>query len=137
MITSMAVLENNYELQRIPTNKSNKSNKSRHSKDGKEDDHPVVIMDAPAPAVVNPDDSDDSDVEEAADDHAFDHPSTYQAQTWVWVPKDPLGLSELMTKELRDAGIDASDVGAFMDEKGVVEVRRNPPDEEWSGGHDA
>jgi hypothetical protein len=27
--------------------------------------------------------------------------------------------------------LDASDTGAVMDDKGVVEVTRNPPDEEW------
>lgn len=34
------------------------------------------------------------------------------------------------------AGIKASDLGAFIDRKGNVEVTRNPPDEEWTGGHD-
>ncbi|KAH6914205.1 DUF221 family protein [Coprinopsis sp. MPI-PUGE-AT-0042] len=115
------------------SNKSDKSNKSNKSRK----DTPHIVFDPAAPAVSHSsDESGDSD-EEAADDHAFDHPSTYEQQKWVWIPKDPLGLSELLAKELRDAGVDASDVGALMDEKGVVEVKRNPPDEEWTGGHDA
>ena len=77
------------------------------------------------------------DLDRDFDIHGFDHPSTYAEQPWIWIPKDVLGLSDILAKELRDAGVDASDVGAFMDEKGVVEVRRNPPDEEWAGGHDA
>lgn len=117
----------------VHSQKSHKSDKSNKSKK----DGPHIAFDPAAPAVSSTDnDSDDSD-EEAADEHAFDHPATYEAQKWVWIPKDPLGLSELLAKELRDAGVDASDVGAFMDEKGVVEVRRNPPDEDWTGGHDA
>ena len=91
------------------------------------------VFDPAAPAV---EDSDSSDDEEDLGDHAFDHPSTYVNQPWIWLPKDSLGLSELLVSELKEAGIDASDVGATMDEEGVVEVSRNPPDEEWSGGHD-
>ncbi|CAA7259132.1 unnamed protein product [Cyclocybe aegerita] len=89
----------------------------------------VPVFDEAAPAL------DDSD-EEEQDEHAFDHPSTYVDQSCVWLPKDPLGLSEFLVNELKAAGIDASDVGASIDEKGVVEVTRNPPDEEWTGGHD-
>ncbi len=91
------------------------------------------VFDPAAPAV---EDSDSSDDEEDDGDHAFDHPSTYVNQPWIWLPKDSLGLSELLVGELKEAGIDASDVGATMDEEGMVEVSRNPPDEEWSGGHD-
>jgi len=82
-------------------------------------EHPV--FDAPAPALEDS----DSD-EEDENDHAFDHPSTYVDQPWIWLPKDPLGLSEVLVSELKAAGVDASDVGAIMDKKGVVEVTRNP-----------
>lgn len=74
--------------------------------------------------------------EEDLDDHAFDHPSTYVEQQWIWVPKDRLGLSKVIIQELKDAGVEASDDGATMDKKGVVEVTRNPPDEVWDDGHD-
>ncbi|KAF5364658.1 hypothetical protein D9758_005530 [Tetrapyrgos nigripes] len=73
--------------------------------------------------------------EEDLDDHAFDHPSTYVEQRWIWVPKDRLGLSKVIIQELKDAGVEASDDGATMDKKGVVEVTRNPPDEVWEDGH--
>ncbi|KAK7031452.1 hypothetical protein R3P38DRAFT_2923651 [Favolaschia claudopus] len=95
-------------------------------------------FDAPAPAVESLSDDDvASDEEEEQDDHAFDHPSTYIKQPWIWIPEDKLlGLSRLLVDDLHAAGIDASDVGAVMDKKGIVEVTRNPPDEDWSGGHD-
>jgi len=90
------------------------------------------MFDPATPAARNSDSEDEDDENE----HAFDHPSTYVDQAWIWIPKDPLGLSEILTRDLKEAGVDASDVGANMDEKGVVEVTRNPPDEDWSGGHD-
>jgi calcium permeable stress-gated cation channel len=71
------------------------------------------------------------------DTHGFDHPSTYEPQHWIWLPKDPLGLSRVLLGELHGAGVEASDEGAEMDEKGNVEVYRGPPDQDWSGGHDA
>lgn len=94
-------------------------------------------FDAAAPAVTASDDEDDEeDEEDDHDEHAFDHPSTYVDQPWIWLPRDQLGLSELLAADLKAAGVDASDVGASMDGKGIVEVTRNPPDEEWLGGHD-
>jgi hypothetical protein len=95
-------------------------------------------FDPPAAAGVDLSDEDvSSDEEEEQDDHAFDHPSTYVEQQWIWIPKDRLGLSKLLVNDLHAVGVDASDVGAGMDEKGIVEVTRNPPDEEWDGGHDS
>ncbi|TRM61311.1 phosphate metabolism protein-domain-containing protein [Schizophyllum amplum] len=70
------------------------------------------------------------------EEHAFDHPALHEPQPWIWVPRDPLGLSGLLVGELTSAGVEASDVGAVMNEKGVVDVSRGPPDEEWKGGHD-
>ena len=71
------------------------------------------------------------------DVHGFDHPSTYAPQPWIWVPRDALGLSAVLVREYRAAGVDADDEGAEMDCKGGVEVSRGPPDEEWAGGCDA
>ncbi|KAG6886294.1 hypothetical protein C0993_006704 [Termitomyces sp. T159_Od127] len=78
---------------------------------------------------------DESD-EEDDDDHAFDHPSTYVEQPWIWIPADKLGFSVILKGDLTSAGVNADDLGAFMDWKGTVDVKRNPPDEEWQGGHD-
>ena len=75
----------------------------------------------------------DADYDDA---HAFDHPALSEPQPWIWVPRDPLGLSGLLVSELTSAGVEASDVGAVMSEKGVVDVSRGPPDEEWNGGND-
>ncbi|KIO24905.1 hypothetical protein M407DRAFT_15343 [Tulasnella calospora MUT 4182] len=80
----------------------------------------------------NSDDDDEDDIE----DNAFNHPSTYKPTPIIWIPKDDLGLSVLLVEELTLAGVSASDVGAFINENGDVDVSRNPPDEEWTGGHD-
>ncbi|KAF8637999.1 hypothetical protein AX16_010631 [Volvariella volvacea WC 439] len=121
-----------YELRRMDSNVSLKSKASKSSKSSKSKfQMRIPVIDAAAP---RPDD--DSDDEESDDEHAFDHPSTYRDQPWVWIPQDPLGLSKLLTSELNEAGVMASDMGAIMDVKGIVEVTRNPPDKEWTGGHD-
>jgi len=71
------------------------------------------------------------------DQYGFDHPSTYTPQPWIWIPKDSLGLSKFFVQDFKKSGVEASDQGAKMDGKGEVEVQRGPPDEEWTGGHDA
>ena len=126
------------ELQPLSRAKSSDSHVSSHSKKSeKQGKKPKVLLDQAAPKIKIENDGDSDGEEEDDGAHAFDHPSTYQEQPWIWIPKDILGLSEVLAQDLRDAGVEASDIGAFMDEKGVVEVRRNPPDEEWAGGHDA
>ncbi|KAF8917993.1 hypothetical protein CPB85DRAFT_1284409 [Mucidula mucida] len=123
--------------------KSKKSNKSKVTAAGSKQssrrssiasDRPDIAP--PAAAGVDLSDEEDGDDEADFDEHAFDHPSTYEEQKWIWIPHDTLGLSEMLVQDLKDVGVDASDEGANMDEKGVVEVTRNPPDEEWAGGHD-
>jgi hypothetical protein len=118
------------ELYRALTNASKSSRSSKSSKEKTR--HPV--FDPAAPAAKN-DDSDSGDDSEF-DDHGFDHPSTYADQPWIWLPKDDLGLSQVLVEELKSSGVDASDEGSSMDRKGTVEVSRNPPDEAWTGGHD-
>ncbi len=68
--------------------------------------------------------------------HSFNHPSTYKEAPIIWIPRDGLGMSKLLVKELIAVGVKASDVGAFMDERGNVNVLRNPPDQQWVGGND-
>ncbi|QRV93773.1 tranport-associated late exocytosis protein [Ceratobasidium sp. AG-Ba] len=111
--------------------KSNKSNKSQTKQERK-------LSIAPAAPALKTSMKSDSDSEDDSDldDFAFDHPSTYKDAPWIWIPKDKLGISDVLVKELHEAKVEASDEGAFMDEKGVVEVKRNPPDEAWSGGLD-
>ncbi|KAJ7495963.1 DUF221 family protein [Mycena galericulata] len=95
------------------------------------------VMDRPAAGGDLSEDDDESSDEELEDDeHAFAHPSAYVGQPWIWISRDRLGLSRLLVGDLRASGVDASDVGAVMDERGVVEVTRNPPDEQWYGGED-
>jgi len=118
------------------TSKASKaSKKSKGSKKGKDKDAKWpkhAVFDPAAQALM-----DDSDEEDDDDVHAFDHPSTYVDQPWIWIPKDQIGLSSFLVKELQDAGVSASDLGAEIREDGIVEVSRNPPDEDWSGGHDS
>lgn len=95
---------------------------------------PLPSSDLPPSTLVN---EDEEDIDKDFDEFGFDHPSTYTAQPWIWIPKDELGLSEMFVRDLQAAGVEASNVGATMDKKGSVEVQRNPPDEEWVGGHDA
>ena len=89
---------------------------------------------------ANPDEGDDEDPvpqdEADFDEHAFDHPATYKPQPCIWIPRDNLGLSAVLLKDLKSMEIDASDEGAVMDDKGIVEVLRCPPDEEWLEGID-
>jgi calcium permeable stress-gated cation channel len=95
---------------------------------------PRIPLHAPASSVVE-ESEEDSDWD--FDDYGFDHPSSYADQPWIWIPKDELGLSEMLVAELREGGVDASDRGSFMDSYGHVEATRNPPDEALTGGHDA
>lgn len=128
------------ELYRQPSNASNASKKSNettssHGSRGSVDsDRPVIAPAAAAAVDLSDDEGDDEEAE--FDEHAFDHPSTYVEQPWIWIPRDVLGLSEMLVNDLKNVGVDASDIGASMDGKGVVEVTRNPPDEAWEGGHD-
>lgn len=109
---------------------------SQKSAESEESEESVAVrMDPPAPAELDLSD-DDGDDEAEQDEHAFDHPSTYVEQPWIWIPKDTLGLCEVLVQELKDAGVESSSLGATMDEHGIVEVSRNPPEEEWLGGHD-
>jgi hypothetical protein len=89
-----------------------------------------------APAAPGLRAAEEEDEEEEFEEHAFDHPSTYADQAWIWLPHDLLGFSELMAEDLRAVGVEASDLGATLDMNGTVEVSRNPPDEDWAGGHD-
>ncbi|KAJ7085862.1 DUF221 family protein [Mycena crocata] len=118
---------------------SKKSNASSKKSNASSKKSAPPVFDPPAPAGVDlsdEDDSSDDGDDDDDDEHAFDHPSTYVEQPWIWMPKDQLGLSQILVDDLHAVGVDASDVGAVMDAKGVVEVTRNPPDEDWSGGHD-
>jgi hypothetical protein len=118
-----------HEMLDLVRHSSKKSTDSKESK--KSDKGKMHVVIAPAAAALVDSDSDDED---DGDDHAFDHPSTYVHQPWIWIPKDTLGLSEALVMDLKKSGVEASSVGAVMDEKGVVTVSRNPPDEDWHGG---
>jgi hypothetical protein len=125
-------LKGGSKLRRMKSFASQTSQVSKVNEKEDEDEwveRPILV---PAPALMV-----DSDEEYEDDVHAFDHPSMYVDQPWIWIPKDPLGLSTFLVQELVDAGVSASDLGAEMREDGIVEVTRNPPDEDWSGGHDA
>jgi hypothetical protein len=129
--TAEVVRKSSVDSQR--SNSSRKSVKSKGSVESKRSRVPEFA--APAAALSSDEDSNEGD-DSTDDEHAFDHPSLYRDQPWIWMPKDTLGLSEVLVKEFKEAGVGASDIGAVMDSEGIVEVSRNPPDEDWSGGHD-
>ncbi|KIK66859.1 hypothetical protein GYMLUDRAFT_37938 [Collybiopsis luxurians FD-317 M1] len=92
---------------------------------------------APSPPLPNLDTSEvsSSSLQDSLDEHAFDHPSTYAEQPYIWIPRDPLGLSRVLVEYLEGAGVRASDEGAVMDVKGVVEVTKAPPESTGAGSY--
>jgi hypothetical protein len=134
--------QNEHPLERKASNASTASSKSGKSTKSKKEEKPKFpTFDPPAAALRQ--DEEDEDAEEYFEEHAFDHPSTcvssdvnfnsvlmavnsYVEQVWIWVPKDPLGFSEVIVEDLKASGIDASDLGASMDESGTVEVSACP-----------
>jgi len=79
------------------------------------------------------DDSDDYD--DDLEENAFNHPSTYQDQPWIWIPQWEAHpeISAQLVEDIKAVGVEASDLGAAIDDHGTVWVRRNPPDEDWDG----
>lgn len=99
----------------------------------------ALVFDAPAPKIKVDRDGDgdlDTESEDDLDDHAFDHPSTYQDQPWIWIPQWEAHprLSKQLVDDITSLGVDASDVGAIIEDNGTITVRRSPPDEVWEGG---
>ncbi|KAG8834258.1 hypothetical protein FRC17_009267 [Serendipita sp. 399] len=95
----------------------------------------AIKIDVAAKAVRDADGDGDDDSDDDLEEHAFDHPSTYQPQRWVWIPRwERFPLSEELVKDMKGHSIDASDLGANIDDAGGVTVTRGPPDEDWSGG---
>ena len=92
----------------------------------------MIKIDAPAKALVD----DDSDLDDDLEDNAFNHPSMWEPQRFIWLPQWEAfpALSEELVKELMESKVDASDLGAVIDNGGNVKVMRGPPDEDWSGG---
>lgn len=73
-------------------------------------------------------DSDDSGVEK----QDFTHPALSPARV-VWLPRDTMGIEREEAGDLRARGIEVSSEGAFMNEKGTVDVDLPPPGEEPAG----
>lgn len=107
-----------------------------------------VTVEAPSKALTSPkngkqsfglhertdgDDSDDYD--DDLEENAFNHPSTYQDQPWIWIPQWEAHpeISAQLIKDIKASGVEASDLGAIIDDNGTVWVKRNPPDEDWDG----
>jgi hypothetical protein len=107
-----------------------------------------VTVDAPSKALTSPKNgklsaglhgrSDGYDSDEYDDDleeNAFNHPSTYQDQPWIWIPQWEAHpeISAQLIRDIKAGDVEASDLGAIIDDHGTVWVKRNPPDEDWNG----
>ncbi|CUA72941.1 Phosphate metabolism protein 7 [Saccharomyces cerevisiae S288c] [Rhizoctonia solani] len=125
-------------LTRTNTKDSHDSARSKRSNKSKKTNQDELQIAPAAPAQKTSITGDDASSEDDSDldDFAFDHPNTYKDAPWIWIPKDTLGISAVLLKELHAAKVEASDSGSKMDEKGLVTVSRSPPDEAWSGGLD-
>ena len=58
----------------------------------------------------------------------FTHPALHPARI-VWIPQDTLGLGAEEARDIRSRGIDVTTRGAYMNEKGTVDVDTYPPGE--------
>jgi hypothetical protein len=68
--------------------------------------------------------------ENSYDADAYMHPALNSQAPAVWLPRDTRGVSAALAQHTRrDAGIEASDAGAFMDDKGKVswDGQTDPP----------
>lgn len=74
-------------------------------------------------------DTDSSGEDADFDDKGFQHPSTYEEQPCIWIPKDGLGLSRYLIAELSASKVLASDEGTSISDEGYVVVTQGPPDE--------
>lgn len=58
----------------------------------------------------------------------FTHPALQPARI-IWLPEDTLGLNVEEVKDIRARGIEVTTRGAYMNEKGTVDVNSYPPGE--------
>ncbi|ODO06502.1 hypothetical protein L198_01735 [Cryptococcus wingfieldii CBS 7118] len=61
---------------------------------------------------------------------AFFHPATKNPQMVIWLPEDELGLSKAEVEANMRAGVKSSLEGAWLNEKGSVQISKPPPDDQ-------
>jgi hypothetical protein len=59
-------------------------------------------------------------------EHAYDYPAVSSRTPYLWIPRDPFGLSTREIESFKGV-IDISDEAAFFNEKGHIEWRDSPP----------
>jgi calcium permeable stress-gated cation channel len=57
----------------------------------------------------------------------FNHPASVEPQRIVWLPQDPLGISDVEVRELNGHGVEASNENATISVGGTVDVQSHPP----------
>jgi calcium permeable stress-gated cation channel len=57
----------------------------------------------------------------------FNHPASVEPQRIVWLPQDPLGLSDVEVRELKGHNVEASNENANISGKGTVDIDGHPP----------
>ena len=60
-------------------------------------------------------------------DDAYVHPALATRRPLVWLPRDQMGLSRALLEHNREVGLEGTDEGAWVNEKGVVEWDREHP----------
>jgi len=57
----------------------------------------------------------------------FNHPASVEPQRIVWLPRDPLGISDVEVRELNAHGVESSNENATISVAGTVDVESHPP----------
>ncbi|WWC85304.1 uncharacterized protein L201_000166 [Kwoniella dendrophila CBS 6074] len=68
-------------------------------------------------------------LDDGSDPKAFFHPATKEPQRIIWLPQDELGLCQAEIDRNEKEGVRSSSKGAWLNEKGKVQISGPPPDD--------
>jgi len=66
----------------------------------------------------------DEDVFGKLNDNAFEHPALWREQPTIWLPRDPLNISQDAVRRAKAKGILITDDDATLDNKGKLDISR-------------
>lgn len=67
----------------------------------------------------------DAEMDGGLNHNAFEHPALWRDQPTIWLPRDPLGLSQEAVSRARRRNVLITDDDATIDEKGKVDITRD------------